>query len=206
MKTITSLRKQKRNPNRVNVYLDEHFALGLSTIIASQLKIGQLINEDELAELHSLDEVESAFQQALGFIDYRPRSIQEVQKKLVKKGHDTTIVNIVLSRLIEKNFLDDMDFALRWVESRNATKPRSKFALQHELRQKGISDQTIKLVLENIDDLEMARKAGKLKAHHLSHYEHKLFVKKLSSHLAYRGFGFGIIREVCDEIWNSIEN
>ncbi len=38
---ITSLKVQKKNPNRVSIYLDEEFAFGVSRIVAAWLHVGQ---------------------------------------------------------------------------------------------------------------------------------------------------------------------
>ena len=48
---ITALKVQKRNKNRVNVYLDNEFAFGLSRIVAGWLKTGQELSEEKILEI-----------------------------------------------------------------------------------------------------------------------------------------------------------
>jgi regulatory protein len=49
--TITALRFQKRNKDRVNVYLDGQFAFGLAAIEAVRLRVGQTLSDDDVARL-----------------------------------------------------------------------------------------------------------------------------------------------------------
>jgi regulatory protein len=72
--TITALRFQKRNKNRVNVYLDGQFAFGLVAIEAARLRVGQTLSDNDVARLQMRDEVERAYERALNFLSYRPRS------------------------------------------------------------------------------------------------------------------------------------
>ena len=51
---ITALKAQKRNPNRVNVYLDGNFAFGVARIVAAWLNIGQELSPEKVASLHNM--------------------------------------------------------------------------------------------------------------------------------------------------------
>ena len=61
-KKVTALKLQKRNKNRVNVYLDGEFAFGLARIVAAWLSTGQELTEEKIAELQAQDNVEVALQ------------------------------------------------------------------------------------------------------------------------------------------------
>jgi len=50
-KKITALKVQKRNPNRVNIYLDGEYAFGLARITAAWLHVGQELGDEKIAEL-----------------------------------------------------------------------------------------------------------------------------------------------------------
>ena len=83
--TITALRYQKRNKNRVNVYLDDQFAFGLAAIEAARLHVGQTLTDDDVVRLRRRDDVERAYERALDFLSYRPRSEAEVCRNLRRK-------------------------------------------------------------------------------------------------------------------------
>jgi hypothetical protein len=48
---VTALKAQKKNPNRINVYLDGEFAFGLARIVAAWLTIGQHLSEVDIDRL-----------------------------------------------------------------------------------------------------------------------------------------------------------
>ena len=71
---ITALKFQKRNRDRVNVYLDGRFAFGLAAIEAAHLRVGQVLSDEEIARLKERDQVERAVQRAMDLLSYRPVS------------------------------------------------------------------------------------------------------------------------------------
>ena len=95
---------QKKNPGRVNVYLDDEFAFGLAKIVAVWLKIGQELDEAKIAKLKAEDEAEVVYQKALHFLSFRPRSEGEVRQRLLKQKYDETIIDATIVRLKEQGF------------------------------------------------------------------------------------------------------
>ena len=203
-KKITALKLQKRNKNRVNVYLDGEFAFGLSKIVAAWLRTGQELSDEKIAELQSQDNVEIALQRALNFLSYRPRSEDEVRRNLIKHGYDEPIIEEILSRLRRGRLVDDENFAELWVENRSEFRPRGGRMLRQELRQKGISDQVIAEALEELDEDELALKAARKKARRYRELEWMDFRKKMSGFLARRGFNYGIISTVVPKVWEEV--
>ena len=143
MATITALTAQKRNPERVNVYLDGAFAFGLPAITAARLKVGQTLSSEEISALQQENLVDKARQSAIRFIGYRPRSVMEVRRNLRDKDYDEPVIEHVLERLQAVELLDDVAFAHYWVEQRETFKPRSQMALRLELQQKGVARNVI---------------------------------------------------------------
>jgi len=125
MGKITGLTAQARNPNRVNVFLDGEFAFGLDRLVAAWLKVGMELTAEKAADLQSQDAVEAAYQKALHFISYRPRSEMEIRKRLVEKDIDEPVIEAVLERLKIAQWIDDQQIARTWVENRSAFRPRS---------------------------------------------------------------------------------
>ena len=201
MATITAIEPQKRDPNRVNIHLDGNYAFGLSRITAAWLKVGQELSEDKIASLQAEDSRELAYQQALLFLSYRARSESEIRQNLSKHEIPSDVIEQTLERLSENRLADDHQFARAWVENRNTFRPRSRRALQMELRQKGLSDETSQSALEGLDEEALAYEAGLKKARRLQSEEWSGFRKKLSEHLARRGFPYSVIASVVSRIW-----
>ena len=95
-KKITALRVQKRDPNRVNVYLDGEFAFGLTKLVAAWLQVGQVLSSEKISSLQSQETLEVAYLKALHYLSYRPRSESEVESSLKEKGFDEGVIAYVL--------------------------------------------------------------------------------------------------------------
>lgn len=198
---ITALTLQKRNRQRVNVFLDGEFAFGISRIIAAWLQIDQVISDEKIAELRAADDREVAYQQALKFLSYRQRSIKELRRYLQESRYPEEIVSETLARLQNSGLLNDKLFAETWVENRNEFRPRSKRALSIELRQRGIDDEDIDQATQNIDDEELAYQAALKHSRRMEGLEWLEFRQKLSSFLARRGFSYDVIKTVVERVW-----
>jgi len=198
--TITALRFQKRNENRVNVYLDGQFAFGLAAIKAARLRVGQTLSDDDVARLQQQDKVERAYERALNFLSYRPRSEAEVRRNLRKKDLEDEIIEATVERLTRAGLLNDWEFACYWVENRLQFKPRGARALRHELREKGVSASIIAKALDDLDEEAAARKVAEARVRRLAHLEPRDFRRKLGAHLARRGFSYAVIEPLIDEM------
>ena len=202
MRKITAIEAQKRNPNRVNIYLDDQFAFGLSRIVAAWLQAGQIISEEKIAALQEDDGREVALQKALHYLSYRARSLEEVRKNLEKHEIPEPIIENTLERLQNTGLLNDHDFARTWVENRNTFRPRGRRALRMELRQKGLAESVIETTLDEITDEEsLALAAASKHARKLKGLAWLDFRNKLGGFLGRRGFPYEVIASVTRKIW-----
>lgn len=198
MAKITALTQQKRNKNRVNVYLDGTFAFGLEAITAVWLRVGQELSPAEIDQLQANDELEKAKQAAMTLISYRPRSVAEVRRRLLEKGYSEAAAETAVSRLQELDLLNDHTFAAYWIDQRNTFKPRSRLALRDELHKKGVPPEIIDMALEAVDETNAARTAAQKHQHRWQRLPDFEFRQKASAYLQRRGFSYGIVRETVD--------
>ena len=206
MKKITAIEPQQKNPQRVNVYLDGEFAFGLARFTAGWLKLGQELSEEKISVLQAEDAGEVTYQKALHFLSYRPRSSAEIRQNLAKRGSPAELVDETLARLQRAGLVNDNDFARAWVENRNTFRPRSKLALQFELRRKGLSDEVVQPVLDElVDEQALAFEAARKYALRLAGREWLDFRQKLNGFLARRGFSYATITPIVSEVWKEIQ-
>lgn len=199
---ITALKAQKRNPNRINVYLDGDFAFGVARIVAAWLQIGQTITDEKILSLQSQDTIEVAYQKALHFLSYRQRSEDEIRRKMKDTGFTEDVTEVILARLRESGMVSDANFARGWVESRASSRPRSRRALAMELHRKGISEEIIcKALAEAEDESDLAYRAGMRYANRLSQADWDTFRERLTAFLGRRGFTYGTIAPQVKRIW-----
>ncbi|MCS7061821.1 MAG: RecX family transcriptional regulator [Anaerolineae bacterium] len=194
--TITALKAQQKARERVTVYLDGEYAFDLAVIHALWLRVGQHLSEQEIETLRAADTLEKAKQRAVDYIAYRPRSVQEVRRRLRKAGASDEVIDQVIISLRAAELLDDESFSRSWVESRLRNKPRSRRLIAHELRQKGVAQSAIEAALERVDDAESAYQAAlkrwpKVEAIQPAWQRRR----KLSQYLARSGFDYDIIEE-----------
>ncbi len=202
---ITALQAQKRNRKRINVHLDGEFAFGLAATQATQLRVGQQLEDAEIQTLQSHDGRESAYQRALHLLSYRPRSEREIRRNLEAKGFDDIAIDHSLERLRETDLVDDVAFAHYWIEQRQLFRPRGAAMLRYELGQKGVERDIIAAALENIDEETLAYQAARRQAARLCHLPQKDFNRRLGSYLARRGFPYSIVREIADRLRDELE-
>lgn len=203
MAKVTAITAQKRNKERVNIFLDGEYAFSLAMITAAWLKIGQELSPEDIARLDAEDTLEKAKQSAFRYLSYRPRSTAEVRNNLTKKEYPEAVIETVMTRLTELGMLDDKQFARYWIEQRETFKPRGQRALRQELYQKGISRQIIDEAVAGVDEYAAARKAAEKKAYRWTHLPREQFFSKMNGLLQRRGFNYAITRTVTEELWQS---
>jgi regulatory protein len=199
---VTALRPTKRDPDRIAVDLDGSFAFALpATLVADErIDVGEMLDGDRVSSLLAADEASRATEAALVFLGYRPRSEKEVRDRLRRGGYEQDAIEHAIARLHEWRYLDDADFARRWVENRTAHRPRGRRLLQQELRHKGIDGE---IARDAIDDAELNETgaAEALARRRLPSYagdEPAAIRRRLSAYLARRGYGYDVIRVALD--------
>lgn len=148
---------------------------------------------------------------ALGLLDQRARSREELRSRLVKAEFEPKLVDEVLDDLAASGLLNDAQFASEWVRQRAARRGKSARALDMELRDKGVGGADRAAALEQIseDDEErtardVAEKAArKVKAAPSDRTEYDKQLRRIVGALARRGFNqsmaLRIGREALDE-------
>lgn len=205
-KTITALKAQKNNPERVSVFLDNDYAFGLYRVVAAWLQVGQQLDEEKIRQLKESEAGEKAYQRALNFLSYRVRTETEIRRNLNKHDTPDEVIENVLERLRRNRLVNDLEFAQTWVENRSEFRPRGRRALTSELRQKGVGHEIIDEVLQSVDEEALAYQAAQKNARKYRKYEWPDFRKKLLGFLARRGFNYSIAAPAVEKVWAEEQN
>uniref|UniRef100_A0A7C4PKA6 Regulatory protein RecX n=1 Tax=Anaerolinea thermolimosa TaxID=229919 RepID=A0A7C4PKA6_9CHLR len=203
LRTVTGLKAQKKNPERINVYLDGEYAFSLARIVAAWLHIGQALTAEKINQLREQDTLEKAYQAALRLINFRPRAEAEIEKGLLSRGYSGEDCARVINRLKQAGLLGDHQFAHQWVENRAELHPRSRKLVAVELRQKGVAEEAIEQALQDLpDESTLAYEAAKRAARKLYHLDRESFRKRLVGYLARKGFSYDVVSETVRQVWN----
>lgn len=187
---VTALEVQKRNKQRVNVFIDGEFAFALGALEAARLRKGQPLTEAEIALLKGDDAIGKAVDSAARFLGFRPRSVQEVRRNLTEKEHPPEVIDAAIERLKVMGYLDDEAFARYWAQNRETFKPLSQRALRQELKQKGVAESVIGEALDALDENELAYRAATGNVRRLRGRTKREFRTKMSAFLQRRGFSY----------------
>jgi len=205
--TITSIEQQSRRKDRINVYLDDRYAFSLNAIVAERagLKKGIFLDDQAIDGLVGDDAYQKAFDRALNFLSYRPRSEREVRANLSRKKIEVDVLERVVGRLKELALIDDRAFAQYWQENRQRFSPRGPRAIQSELRAKGLDRDIIDEVVDTqADQTDAAYEAALRKARSLHGLDYQAFRQRLGSHLLRRGFSYDTISSVSERLWREL--
>lgn len=84
---ITAMKQGVKNPNRVNVFVNEKYAFSLDVaqVVDLKLKVGTEMSAEDLAEYKKKSEFGKLYQRALEWVLVRPRSVKELSDYLCRK-------------------------------------------------------------------------------------------------------------------------
>lgn len=137
---------------------------------------------------------------AVKLLAAKPRSVGELRERLLEKlWTDEAIVNAVIEKLKEYNYLNDEQYARDLAVSKLRQKPQGKRRLQQTMSQKKLDKETVETAInEAFDKLpedELIDLAITKRLRLRGKPETREDTKKFYDHLLRQGFGFGLIRE-----------
>lgn len=148
---------------------------------------------------------------ALLLLEKRDRSVGEVRCKMKVRGFDQKEIDASVKFLLEKNFLNDERFAKHYIQNQLSIKSLGRYRLVQGLKRKYVSEEVIEKVLKEspLDDKTQAMLAAKkwkklknIDSVILKQEELYKWRNKLAGHLANRGFGWDVVKEVLNKFDN----
>ncbi|MFY7899104.1 MAG: regulatory protein RecX [Chitinophagaceae bacterium] len=97
---------------------------------------------------------EQAFQKLRHFCSYQERSHQEVLEKIYSFGIYKSDAEVLITQLIEENYLNEERFAIAFVGGKFRIKHWGRKKIEYELKQKKVSTYCIKKALKTIDEAD----------------------------------------------------
>ena len=159
-------------------------------------------SEKQTQELPS-DSYSDAMNVALYALGPRARSRAELRAHLIKRNFEISTCENVLDQLEIEGLINDLEFAQLWSESRQRQKKMSKRIISQELRTKGVSQEIIDEVIEQIDDeseYKLAFALAERKYRSCSHLEAEKIYSRISGALSRKGFSGGLTSRIIREL------
>jgi regulatory protein len=209
MAVITKITVQQKNQERYNIFMDfgkgEEYAFSVDedTLIKFKLKKGLEVDSFLMAEIQYQDDIRKGYHLAVNFLAKRMRSEGEVRHYLAEKEIDEPIINEVILKLYEYNFLDDREYAKAYVRTQKNTTDKGAELIRKELREKWIGENLIEEALNEYPFEAQMDTALKVSEKYLSknRLESERTLKlKLEQLLLRKGFSFDVIQAVLSEV------
>lgn len=210
MSEITGIEQQKRNKDRVNVYIDNEYSFACSKelIYAYKLKKGTIFDYKIMNNVIQEDNYLKSKNSALRYIERSYKSEKEVRDKLLKLGYDENTVNRCIDFLKEYKFIDDTAYLKAYIKQKKLTQGKNK--IRYSLNRKGFCKELIEKELIEQYDEEFERKAAlklcrdKLLILSKSELDYNKIRKKIYNYLYANGFNYDVINYVLDENFKDI--
>ena len=205
--TITSLESQVNNPDRVSVFLDDEFAFGVheDIVVKHGLTVGTTLAPEDVRDIEADEQYVEAKQKALDYLAHKPRTETEVRRKLKQRDVPAFVIDDVVARLYELEYLDDEAYAHDYARNRFSSKKYGPVRIRRELEERGIDRH---LADEAVDTLFAEENATAAAWSHAEKRWPRLAGEddprrrrqKMYRYLRRRGFTSDTIRPILDEL------
>lgn len=200
---ITSIEPQK-NKNRVNVYVDNLFSIGIEDELRYKykLEVGMEVDDNFIKDVLKAEEQNKVTSHALNLLSYRQRSEKEIYLALKRKGFEENYIRYSINYCMENNYLNDKDFAISFINDKLNLNKLGPERIRYELILKGISKDIIDDLLI-IDFDEQYKTAMELAQKKLPSYrkdDSNAIYRKLSGFLQRKGYSYDVISKVMRQV------
>ena len=146
---IAKIQVPRARPDRRVLFLHEgstgeeiRLELSAGTLADYDLSAGDSIGDATRRELEALAEVERCRRQAFRLLANRPRSEEELRRRLVRSDFSYLAIDRVLAELKAQGSVDDRSFATEFAAQRRRLKGHAPARVETELRARGIDRET----------------------------------------------------------------
>jgi regulatory protein len=145
---------------------------------------------------------EQALQKLRHYCGYQERCHQEVKEKLYDLGVRKNEHDEIISTLIEENYLNEERFAIAFAGGKFRVKQWGRVKIKYELKQRQVSEYSIKKAMKQIEEKEYLAVLKKLvddKYASLKAEQYLVRKKKTMDYLIQRGFEMELVRGVVEK-------
>lgn len=210
MSKITKIEIQKRNKERVNVFLDGEYAFAISAelVYKEGLKVNSEIDSEKIGIIAKQENFIKCKESALRIIERAYKTEKEVRDKLKLKEYDDNSIEKSIKFLKEYNFINDNNYTKAFINDKLKTMGSQK--IKYSLIQKGVSKEIIENELSNLNKenekdtaLNIAKK--KLISIRKKENDNYKISGKLYRYLISKGYESDVIGDVVKEVMSSEE-
>ncbi len=210
---ITGLEYQKKNPNRVNIFVDGEFRFGVhvNLVVNYSLYKDKEITESEIKEILRKDIITRLYERSANLLSTSQKTSEQIKQYIYRiycnnkdeyKDIEEIGIDVVQDEIIEKlkevRLLNDSEFAMSYIRAYYLVKPVSLFELRGKLRTKGVMNDDIDIAIEesNLDEVEMIKFAlmKKYRTENIKKRDNKVI-----QYLSRKGFSWDLISSLIED-------
>lgn len=195
MAIISQIEIQKRNKQRVNLYVDGEFYSGLQLVAVARLGLreGAEVDEATLKEVVHQSEISYAFEKCVDYLSKSMKTTKQIRDYLRKKGVVSEVEEIVVQKLKDYHYVDDQLYVQLYTEQNSLSKGQRR--IKNELMQKGIYKEMAEQV--EVDDQKQRQTAVELSQKYMKNKTNDFkTLQKLQRFLVYRGFDYDVVSQI----------
>ena len=162
-------------------------------------------SEEKPREINPEKARQKTFDRAVNLLAYKPRSEQELRARLLEKEWtNAEIVEAVIAKLKEYNYLNDEQFANDFAASKLRQKPIGRRVLQQKLALKKLDKETVSAALETAfeetPEVKIIERAIEKRLRLKGKPETREDSKKFYDYLLRQGFSYDLVGNKMREI------
>lgn len=210
MGIITKIEAQKRNKERVNIYIDDDYAFSLSAelVYKEGLEAKMEVDSERLSKIATEEGFLKCKESALRTIERTYKTEKEMRDKLILKEFDINLIERTIEFLKEYNLLNDENYVKMYVKDKIKNEGQNK--IKYALMKKGIKEELIREEISKFNDdsqKEVAYDLAIKKYNLLSKREEDKYKisQKLYRFLIAKGYDYSVVSEVVKKVVNSEE-
>lgn len=200
---ITNIEPQK-NKNRVNVYVDNLFSIGIEDELRYKykLEVDMEVDDNFIKDVLKAEEQNKVTSHALNLLSYRQRSEKEIYLALKRKGFEENYIRYSINYCMENNYLNDKDFAISFINDKLNLNKLGPERIRYELILKGISKDIIDdlLIIDFDEQYETAMELAQKKLPSYKKDDSNAIYRKLSGFLQRKGYSYDVISKVMRQV------
>ena len=154
--TVTRLVQQKKDLDRVSVFVDDAFAFGLAVdlVYEAGLKKGMALSAEAQRALLVRQEAFAARAAALSYVADQSRTEAEVRRSLERRGFAEGVADDAVAGLLKAGLVDDTAYAEAFARSRFAGRGYGPARIRQDLQRRGVGKAAIEAALAALADAE----------------------------------------------------
>ncbi|MEB6097314.1 recombination regulator RecX [Mammaliicoccus sciuri] len=157
MLKITKLEVQKKNKERLNLFINNEFEMGIdqATYINFNLRKDLEITKSKLQEIKDYDQYRQALNQAIVYLSHKKRTKYEVEKYLTDKEYGSDLIDSVIEYCESNKYIDHKDYIESLKNTILKTTDKGPDHFERVAKEKGIEQDLVYEFKEKFE-MEMA--------------------------------------------------